>query len=100
MDPAPIRRPANAADLLGKLALTSTSGLTFRRTAPWAIDRDDRWLMRIDQLNDLLAIQVILKIQKSLIVDEGDIETLPPPAHIDAEPSSHGQSMPEERNLP
>jgi hypothetical protein len=98
MNPTLVGRPTNAADRFRKLTLTSTSRLAIRRTASWTVDRDDRWLTRIDQLNDLLMVQVVLKIQKSVIVDERDIETLPFPAHIDTEPSSHGQSMPDSRN--
>src|SRR5262249_19045659 len=53
--------PADAADRLGELALAVAGGLSFRRAAARAVDRDDCRAMPHGKVNDLFRRQVALE---------------------------------------
>ena len=90
-----VGRPADAADFVVDAVLAGTSLLALRRAASWAVDRDDGRPLRLDELDNLLGRQSFPERDDPVIVNQRDIETLPFPAHIDAEPANHEQSMPD-----
>jgi hypothetical protein len=91
-----VRRPSDAANRLGYLALPVARGLPRRRAATRAIDRDNRRLGVGDELNDRLAAQMILKRNDPAFVDESGIKSLPLSAYVNPEPLSHEESMPDQ----
>jgi hypothetical protein len=42
-----------------------------------------------DKVNDLLAPQAVPECQDPAVIDDGNVEALPLPAHINADPPSH-----------
>ena len=86
--------PADAADRLSELALAAAGSVSCGRTGTGAVDGGDLGLMGRDKVNDLLARQPGLQGQELAIIDDRNIEALAPPAHINADPHRHGDSMP------
>jgi hypothetical protein len=76
--------------LTGELELAVAGSLAFGRAAARAVDRYDCRPVRKDKVNDLPARQAALERQNPAIIDDGYVEALSLPAHINASPHSHG----------
>jgi hypothetical protein len=65
------------------------SGVPLGRATTGAIDGGDPRRIRHDKVNDLLTRQTALEGQDPAIIDDRNVEALPLPAHINADPHSH-----------
>jgi len=81
--------PADSADRPGDLELAVAGGPPLTGAAARAVDRDGYRLILHGKVSDLLARQMTLKRQNPAIIDDGDVEALSLPAHINADPRRH-----------
>jgi hypothetical protein len=68
------------------LELAFASGPSLGGAGSRAVDCDDRWRIRTDKVNDLLARHVTLERHDSAIIDHRGVEAFPLSAHINADP--------------
>lgn|SRR5262249_52758327 len=80
---------ADAGDRLVELEFAVARGASVGCVAARAVYRDDRRTVLHEKVNHLPARQAFLERQNLAVIDDRNIEALPPSAHINAGPHSH-----------
>ena len=70
------------------------------RVGARAVDRDDFGTICPDNVDDLFARPVAQEFQNLAIIDDRDVEALPLPAHVNADPHSHASKHAPPRRRP